>query len=215
MILYWVILNWARNKEKSCSDTNQTLWDYLRRRKGTISEMVQDLVRLWYIKVLDWTPRKLVPMCKDIQTETHTSEKKDTRTAEQKENFETLWKIYPHYQSRSVKKNARVHFLEKDFNEMLFSAKIQKRKIRMKPEEQQYVKWCHLWIKNFEAMPEFSKKMALREIYKRHMSAGWDMRTRFEEILSDFPEADFSEFREELSKEKTEYAIWHLIHWSK
>jgi hypothetical protein len=34
-----------------------------------------------------------------------------------------------------------------------------------------------------------------------------------EEIVRDFPDVDFSEFREELSKEKTEYAIWHLIHW--
>jgi hypothetical protein len=33
------------------------------------------------------------------------------------------------------------------------------------------------------------------------------MRTRMEEIVRDFPDVDFSEFREELSKEKTEYAI--------
>lgn len=33
------------------------------------------------------------------------------------------------------------------------------------------------------------------------------MKTRREEIQKDFPDADFSEFREELSKEKTEYAI--------
>jgi hypothetical protein len=33
------------------------------------------------------------------------------------------------------------------------------------------------------------------------------MRTRMEEIVRDFPDADFSEFREEMSREKTEYAI--------
>jgi hypothetical protein len=33
-----------------------------------------------------------------------------------------------------------------------------------------------------------------------------------EEKVRDFPDADFSEFREEMSREKTEYAIWSLIH---
>jgi hypothetical protein len=33
------------------------------------------------------------------------------------------------------------------------------------------------------------------------------MRTRMEEKVRDFPDADFSEFREEMSREKTEYAI--------
>jgi hypothetical protein len=33
------------------------------------------------------------------------------------------------------------------------------------------------------------------------------MKTRMDEIVTDFPDVDFSEFREELSKEKTEYAI--------
>jgi hypothetical protein len=33
------------------------------------------------------------------------------------------------------------------------------------------------------------------------------MRTRMEEIVKDFPDVDFTEFREELSRERTEYAL--------
>jgi hypothetical protein len=32
-----------------------------------------------------------------------------------------------------------------------------------------------------------------------------------EEIVKDFPDVDFTEFREELSRERTEYALWDLI----
>jgi hypothetical protein len=33
------------------------------------------------------------------------------------------------------------------------------------------------------------------------------MRTRMDEIVKDFPDVDFTEFREELSRERTEYAL--------
>lgn len=149
---------------------------------------------------------------KDNSSKTQSSAKKKKRTKEQKEKFETFWKIYPHKDGRSIKKDAKTHFFEKDYNEMMFSAKMLKRKTIMHPDKAEYVKWCHRWINNFEAPPEYIKKQALRELYRRHMTAWWDMKARMEEIVRDFPDVDFSEFREELSKEKTEYAIWAFIH---
>lgn len=147
---------------------------------------------------------------KDSITSEHQSSSR--WTTEQKEKFETFWKIYPHYEGRSRKKDAKVHFFEKDYNEMMFSAKMLKWKTIMHPDKAEYVKWCHRWINNFEAPPEYIKKQALRELYRWHMTAWWDMKTRMDEIVTDFPDVDFSEFREELSKEKTEYAIWAFIH---
>ena len=58
---------------------------------------------------------------------------------EEKENFETFWKIYPHYDSRSRKKDAKAHFLEKDYNEIMFSAKMLKWKTIIHPEEAKFV----------------------------------------------------------------------------
>ncbi len=146
------------------------------------------------------------------KSQTRSSVSRERWTDEDKAKFETFWKIYPHYESRSRKKDAKAHFLERDYDEMMFSAKMLKWKTIMHPDKAEFVKWCHLRVNNFEPMPEYAKKQRLRELYRRHMTAWGDMKTRMEEIVRDFPDADFSEFREELSKEKTEYAIWSLIH---
>lgn len=148
--------------------------------------------------------------CQENEKKTVTSV---IRTDENKEKFEAFWKIYPHYQSRSRKKDTKTHFLETDYNELMFNTKMLKWKTIIHPEEVKFVPWSQKRVNNFVPMTDYQKKQAIRELYRRHMTVWGDMRTRMEEIVRDFPDVDFSEFREELSKEKTEYAIWHLIHW--
>jgi hypothetical protein len=75
---------------------------------------------------------------KDSKTSEHQSSSR--WTTEQKEKFETFWKIYPHYEGRSRKKDAKVHFFEKDYNEIMFSAKMLKWKTIMKPEDAHRIK---------------------------------------------------------------------------
>lgn len=148
---------------------------------------------------------------KDSKTSEHQSSSRWTN--EQEEKFEAFWKIYPHYQSRSRKKDTKTHFLETDYNELMFNTKMLKWKTIIHPEEVKFVPWSQKRVNNFVPMTDYQKKQAIRELYRRHMTVWGDMRTRMEEIVRDFPDVDFSEFRDELSKEKTEYAIWHLIHW--
>lgn len=139
--------------------------------------------------------------------------KREIRTDEQKEKFEAFRKLYPHYQSRSRRKDTQTHFFEKDYDELMFATKMAKWKVVMHPDEARFMPWSHRRVNNFTPLTDYQKRQALRELYRRHKTIWWDMKTRREEIQKDFPDADFSEFREELSKEKTEYAIWHLIHW--
>lgn len=134
------------------------------------------------------------------------------RTDVEKENFELFRKTYPHVDGRSRKKDTKTHFIETDYNEIMFSARMLKWKTIIHPEEAKFVPWCQKRVNNFVPMTDYQKKQALRELYRRHMTVWGDMRTRMEEIVRDFPDADFSEFREEMSREKTEYAIWSLIH---
>lgn len=252
MILYGVILSRANNEDNCCFATNQALWNRIGRNKDTVSNLVKDLKKFWYIEVIEWSLRKILPILKieysipkfeygytqnwvgvypnlstiqdNIQDNIQDKKinKKDSKTSrhqsssrwttEQEEKFETFWKIYPHYQSRSVKKRTKTHFFEKDYDEMLFSAKMLKRYTIMRPDKAEFVPWAQKWVNNFDPLTEYQKKQKIRELYRRHMTAWWDMKTRMDEIVTDFPDVDFSEFREELSKEKTEYAIWAFIH---
>jgi hypothetical protein len=74
---------------------------------------------------------------KDSKTSRHQSSSR--WTTEQEEKFETFWKIYPHYQSRSRKKDTKTHFLETDYNELMFNTKMLKWKTIIHPEEVKFV----------------------------------------------------------------------------
>ena len=184
------------------------LTDSLENRQSvstTCGEMATNALSTKYINA--WST-KLKNICQETE-ETVTRSK--TWTSENKERFETFRKIYPHYESRSRKKDSKTHFLERDYDEMMFSVKMLKRKIIMHPDKAEFVPWCHKRVNNFTPMSDYQKKQAIRELYMRHRETGWDMKTRMEEIVKDFPDVDFSEFREELSRKKTEYALWDLI----
>ena len=58
-------------------------------------------------------------------------------TPEQNEKFEALWKVYP---IKSKKELARKHFLEHDYDELMFDAKIRKWKVELEVVEKQYMR---------------------------------------------------------------------------
>lgn len=206
---HYVRVNFLVDEEKiRTSGITYNITDSLENRQSvstTCGEMATNALSNKHINA--WS-NKLKNICQESE-ETVTRNK--TWTSENKERFETFRKIYPHYQSRSRKKDAKTHFLERDYNEMMFSVKMLKRETIIHPDKAQYVPWCHKRVNNFTPMSDYQKKQAIRELYMRHRAAGWDMKTRMEDIVRDFPNVDFSEFREELSRKKTEYALWDLI----
>lgn len=187
------------------NDWDLTIW---RENQLTVSPADGETTTNAYIHNINALSNTIENTCQGNVKESQTSER---RTEENKQKFETFWKIYPHYDSRSRKKDAKAHFLERDYDEIMFSVKMLKRKIIMHPDKAEFVPWCHKRVNNFTPMSDYQKKQAIRELYMRHRAAGWDMKTRMEDIVRDFPNVDFSEFREELSRKKTEYALWDLI----
>lgn len=141
------------------------------------------------------------------EKKTQTS-KKVQFTPEQNEQFEALRKEYP---IKSKKELARKHFLEHDYNELMFDAKIRKRKVELEVVEKQYMRGWGYWMEDFAPQWDRMKKLELKQIFERHMTMWGDMRTRMEELVKDFPDVNFNEFLEEINRKKTEYALWDLI----
>ena len=134
--------------------------------------------------------------------------KKITFTPEQNEKFEALWKVYP---IKSKKELARKHFLEHDYDELMFDAKIRKWKVELEVVEKQYMRgWWHR-MEDFAPQWERMKELELKKIFERHMTMWWDMKSRMEDLIKDFPNVNFNEFLDEISRKKTEYALWDLI----
>lgn len=229
---------WGRERVQKAKKVLNTLWliEYIQQKNDNWTMKTQFIkvnfiVNDWDLTI--WRENRLTASPADGETTTNayihninawrntientcqetgeTVTRSKTRTRENKERFETFRKLYPHYESRSRKKDSKTHFLERDYDEMMFSAKMLKRKIIMHPDKAEFVPWCHKRVNNFTPMSDYQKKQAIRELYMRHRAAWWDMKTRMEDIVKDFPDIDFSEFREELSKKKTEYALWDLI----
>ena len=138
---------------------------------------------------------------------TKTSKKMEF-TPEQNEKFEALWKVYP---IKSKKELARKHFLEHDYDELMFDAKIRKWKVELEVVEKQYMRGGWHRMEDFAPQWERMKKLELKKIFERHITMWWDMKSRMEEIIKDFPDVNFNEFLDEISKKKTEYALWDLI----
>ena len=187
------------------NDWDLTIW---LKNQLTVSPADGETTTNAYIHNINASSNTIKNNCQGNDKESQTSER---RTDEKREKFELFWKIYPHYQSRSRKKDTKSNFLERDYDEMMFSAKMLKWKTIMHPDKAEFVPWCHKRVNNFTPMSDYQKKQAIRELYLRHREAWWDMKTRMEDIVRDFPNVDFSEFREELSRKKTEYALWDLI----
>jgi hypothetical protein len=139
-----------------------------------------------------------------------TSEKKKRTTNEhllvweKKEQFEKFWKTYPHYQSRSDRKNSIPYFLKLDIQQVMLWATLLKREIQVKPEQQNYVKASERWLKNFTPISESQKQTRLNEIFIRHMKKWWDdMKERMNELKQDFPDVDFKPMLYEYQKSKS------------
>lgn len=208
---HYIRVNYLVDEQKvRTSALTYNLTDSLENRQSVHTECGQMDANALSTKDINALSTKYKNDCQENERGTETSK---IRTDENKEKFEAFWKLYPHYQSRSRKKDTKTHFLETDYNELMFNTKMLKWKTIIHPEEVKFVPWSQKRVNNFVPMTDYQKKQAIRELYRRHMTVWGDMRTRMEEIVRDFPDVDFSEFREELSKEKTEYAIWHLIHW--
>lgn len=137
-----------------------------------------------------------------------TSSKKALFTPEQNEQFEALRKVYP---IKSKKELARKHFLEHDYDELIFDAKIRKRKVELEVVEKKYMKGGGHWMEDFAPQSDRMKNLELKEIFERHMTMWWDMKSRMEDLIKDFPNVNFNEFLDEISRKKTEYALWDLI----
>lgn len=118
-----------------------------------------------------------------------TSSKKKELTAEQTEAFERVWKEYP---QKTHKKDARKHFLECDYDELMFDAKQKKRMVELEVIEKQYVKWWWRWMEEFSPQSDSQKLQDMRKIFEKHMEIWWeDMRERMERMKDDFPDVDF------------------------
>ena len=118
-----------------------------------------------------------------------TSSKKKELTAEQTEAFERVWKEYP---QKTHKKDARKHFLECDYDELMFDARQKKRMVELEVVEKQYVKWWWRWMEEFSPQSDSQKLQDMRRIFEKHMEIWWeDMRERMERMKDDFPDVDF------------------------
>lgn len=123
------------------------------------------------------------------KNKTTTSSKKKELTAEQTEAFERVWKEYP---QKTHKKDARKHFLECDYDELMFDAKQKKRMVELEVIEKQYVKWWWRWMEEFSPQSNSQKLQDMRRIFEKHMEIWWeDMRERMERMKDDFPDVDF------------------------
>lgn len=207
---HYIRVNYLVDEQKvRTSALTYNLTDSLENRLSVSTECGQTDANALSTKYINAWSRIKENDCQENDKGTVTSKR---WTEENEQMFEAFRKTYPHYDGRSRKKDSKTHFLESDYNEIMFNAKMLKWKTIIHPEEAKFVPWCQKRVNNFVPMTDYQKKQALRELYRRHMTVWGDMRTRMEEIVRDFPDADFSEFREEMSREKTEYAIWSLIH---
>jgi hypothetical protein len=66
-------------------------------------------------------------------------------------------------------------------------------------------------MEDFAPQSDRMKNLELKEIFERHMTMWWDMKSRMEDLIKDFPNVNFNEFLDEISRKKTEYALWDLI----
>lgn len=64
MVLYGYILSLS-SKEWYCFATNKALWEYIKRDKFRISKMISNLKNWWYIEVIEWQLRKIMPIVKN------------------------------------------------------------------------------------------------------------------------------------------------------
>ena len=179
----------------------------------TISRHIGTLVEKWYIE-WGWTNLSRVDknvvggrtilstniyISKDIYKEDISKDisKKD-------EMFEIFWKTYPHYESRSKKKEAKKYRPTKDAKQLLTSGKILKRRVALGLQEAHRIKWCHLRVRDFEPQSEAIIKSQIKEIFKKHMELDWDdMRERMLKLKGDFPDVDFKKLHKERSDEKS------------
>lgn len=129
---------------------------------------------------------------------TTSSKKKKELTAEQTEAFERVWKEYP---QKTHKKDARKHFLECDYDELMFDAKQKKRMVELEVVEKQYVKWWWRWMEEFSPQSDSQKLQDMRRIFEKHMEIWWeDMRERMERMKDDFPDVDFKKLASEYNE---------------
>lgn len=136
-----------------------------------------------------YTKNKYLSENSDEWKSTTSSKKKKELTAEQTEAFERVWKEYP---QKTHKKDARKHFLECDYDELMFDAKQKKRMVELEVIEKQYVKWWWRWMEEFSPQSDSQKLQDMRRIFEKHMEIWWeDMRERMERMKDDFPDVDF------------------------
>lgn len=131
-------------------------------------------------------------------------------TKEQEEQFEQVWKNYP---QKTGKQEAKKYFLKHNYNDLLLEANIKKRQVLLEIIDKQYVRWGNRWMRDFTPQLDGLIQQDLKKIFEKHMALGWDMKSRMEEIVRDFPNVDFNKLYKERSDKKTEGAIWALIHW--
>jgi len=136
-----------------------------------------------------YTKNKYLSENSDEWKSTTSSKKKKELTAEQTEAFERVWKEYP---QKTHKKDARKHFLECDYDELMFDAKQKKWMVELEVIEKQYVKWWWRWMEEFSPQSNSQKLQDMRRIFEKHMEIWWeDMRERMERMKDDFPDVDF------------------------
>lgn len=142
--------------------------------------------------------------------DTQTSVKKGVMlTKEQEEQFEQVWKNYP---QKTGKQEAKKYFLNSDYKDLLIEANIKKWQVILEIEKKKYVRWGNRWMRDFTPQLDSLRHQDLKEIFEKHMTMGWDMRTRMEELVRDFPDVDFNKLHKEWSDKRTQNAIWSLIH---
>lgn len=222
ILLYGMIMSLSK-KEWYCRASNKTLGESMWLTVNAIQKNLIALKDAWYIEVEDNTHIKnymggrkfymggvenFIPnnniynisSKEDICPKTSSDEK----TATSDDVFEDVWKAYPNYNSRGSKKKAREFFKDKNPQELLYSARVWKRKVELWLEDIQFVKWCHLRIRDYEPPNDMTQRLDMKKIFEKHMLIWWaDMRERMERLKQDFPDVDFKQLREELSEKNS------------
>jgi len=100
-------------------------------------------------------------------------------------DFEEIWKSFPHITGRSKKPDAYKAFLSNKIDKELLIREIQllNIKITLGIQDNQFIKWMHLWIRDFTPTNDIILEQDLRKIVWEIIKLKWDTRTNFFKIL--------------------------------
>ena len=80
-----------------------------------------------------------------------------------------MWKVYP---QKSGKQEAKGHFVNCDYDELLFDANMKKRKVILGITEKRFILGGQRRMRDFTPQEESMKHVEMKEIFEKHMQMG-------------------------------------------